>query len=173
MLRLVKACLFRAVEATGISNLTMESSWRRRKLLVLCYHGISLEDEHLWRPALYMDARAIERRFEVLQENRCQVLPLSEAVCRLYAGNLPPRSVVITFDDGNYDFHKLGLPLVRKFGYPVTVYMSTYYVDFPRPVFDPALSYLVWKEAGRRSNGPKRSAGPSPWTRQEGSARTG
>jgi peptidoglycan/xylan/chitin deacetylase (PgdA/CDA1 family) len=155
MLKAVKVSTLRVAETLGLSRLAMESSWRRQKLLILCYHGISLEDEHRWRPALYMEPRLIGRRFELIRDRRCAVLPLSEAISRLYAGELPPRSVAITVDDGNYDFHRLGLPLIRRFGYPVTLYVSTYYTEFNRPVFDPALSYLLWKAGGRRLEWPE------------------
>jgi peptidoglycan/xylan/chitin deacetylase (PgdA/CDA1 family) len=37
------------------------------------------------------------------------------------------------------------LPIVESFGYPVTLYLTTYYVEFNRPVFDPMISYLLWK----------------------------
>jgi hypothetical protein len=34
----------------GFSSMVRDSAWRGRLLLVLCWHGISPGDEHLWNP---------------------------------------------------------------------------------------------------------------------------
>jgi len=77
-------------------------------------------------------------------------MKLDDAVRRLFEGSLPPRAVVLTFDDGFSDFKDLALPLLREFGFPATVYLTTYYSEFNRPVFDPMAGYLAWKGRGRR-----------------------
>ncbi len=143
MLRRAKLAALRA--AAPLQRFLLASRWRRQRLLILCYHGISLDDEHLWDPSLYMPESLLRRRFEVLRELDAAVLPLEEALERLNAGTLPPRAVAITFDDGNYDFLVHAAPLLREFNYPVTLYLTTYYSEFNRPVFDVACSYLLWK----------------------------
>ena len=122
-----------------------DSQWRRNRLLILCYHGTSLDDEHEWRPALYLSPRVLEQRLEALHAMRCSILPLQEALQRLNARGLPPRSVVVTFDDGTYDFYQQAYPLLQKYGVPVTVYQTTYYSDHAMPVFNLICSYMLWK----------------------------
>ena len=137
-------------ESFRVSALLRESAWRRGRLLILCYHGVSLEDEHLWNSSLYMPAALFRQRLEMVRAFGAAVLPLEEAIPRMQDGTLPSRSVAITFDDGLYDFYRAAHPILREFGYPATVYFTTYYSDFPRPVFDVACSYLLWKASGRR-----------------------
>ncbi len=126
------------------------SKWRRERLLILCYHGVSLEDEHQWRPPLYMQPQLLERRLETLEAMRCSVLPLQEALTRLQARDLPPRSVAITFDDGTYDFYRQAYPLLQKRNLPVTVYQTTYYSDHEMPIFNLICSYMLWKRRGEQ-----------------------
>jgi len=125
-----------------------DSAWRRHRLLILCYHGISREDEHLWRPGLYLEPSRLEERLTFLRQGQYNVLPLGRAVELLWKKELPPRSVAITFDDGAYDFFSLAYPLLKSFGFPVTVYQTTYYSDRQVPVFNLICSYLLWKRRG-------------------------
>lgn len=138
-----------ALRRAGVFRATRDSAWRRNRLLILCYHGISIDDEHEWDAAYYMTAEAFERRLRLLRDGSYTVLTLSDAVSRLYAGTLPPRSVVLTFDDGLADFGIRAMPLLRKYGFPATVYLSTYYVLDNKPVFPTFLSYLLWKARWR------------------------
>src|SRR4029453_9293701 len=58
----------------------------------------------------------------------CTVLPLAEAVERLYAGTLPPRAACITFDDGYRNNLTVAAPILRARGLPATVFVSTGYI---------------------------------------------
>lgn len=160
MLRELKSATLQIATSLGLHLALMNTEWRTNRLLILCYHGVSLEDEHLWNPELYMAAGLLRERFQMLKEMRANVIPLDQGVQALYAGSLPERSVAITFDDGSYDFHRLAWPLLREFGYPATVYLTTYYSDFNRPVFDVMCSYLLWKGRGQLLEFPE--ALPSP-----------
>jgi peptidoglycan/xylan/chitin deacetylase (PgdA/CDA1 family) len=150
MLKQAKLGVLRTAEAAGISRLIAGSRWRRRRLLILCYHGVSLEDEHEWNPHLYMPGELFRRRMQLIAESGCTVLGLDEAVRRLHEGTLPSRSVVITADDGSYDFYRVAFPIIREFRFPVTLYYTTYYSEYNRPVFDTMCSYLLWKGRNRK-----------------------
>ena len=149
MIKTAKRAALQLLKHAGVFRIMLTSSWRRQRLAILCYHGVSLDDEHLWDPYLYMTLADLESRFAFLREQRYNVLGLGDAVERLYRRDLPERSVAVTFDDGFYDFYRHAYPLLQKYEMPATVYLTTYYCDDNRPVFDVMLSYLLWK--GQRS----------------------
>jgi len=148
-LRYLRHQALRLLKSFGIFDGVKNSRWRRERLLIICYHGIALEDEHQWRPPLYMPAQLFEQRLRLLRDGEYTVLPLAEAIERLYRGELPPRSVAITFDDGTYDFYAQAYPRLKQYGFPATVYQTTYYCDFNYPVFHLICSYMLWKRRGQ------------------------
>lgn len=145
MLKQIKRTVLRASREAGTFTLLRGTDWRRNRLLVVGYHGISIDDEHRWRPTLFVTPSVLEERFRILRDGGYSVLPLNDAVNRLAAGTLPPRSVVLTFDDGFADFALQAFPLLQQFGFPATVYLTTYYSRFNRPIFSLACSYMLWK----------------------------
>ena len=148
-------------EASGFSRALSASAWRRRRLLILCYHGVSKYDEYEWA-SLYIAADTFRRRMQILKDHGCNVLPLAEALTRLRDGTLPDRAVAITFDDGLHDYYSVAFPILESFGFPATLYLTTYYVEFNRPVFDPMCSYMLWKARAAAAD----SSGPGCWQRR-------
>lgn len=141
----LKQLIFHWGEQLRLGHVLRDSRWRSSRLLILCYHGISLLDEHEWNPSLYVSSAFFRERMSILRDEGYTVLPLSEAVRHLRDGTLPKRAVAITFDDGTADFADVAVPILVEFGYPATVYLTTYYSDNQLPVFDTALSYVLWK----------------------------
>lgn len=137
------------LKSGGVFSLVQNSKWRQERLLILCYHGVAIEDESEWRPALYVTSQHLERRLEFLKNGNYAVLSLNEGLERLHRKDLPPRSVAITFDDGTFDFYRQAYPLLNQFGFPTTVYLTTYYSEFLRPVFNLICSYMLWKVKNR------------------------
>jgi peptidoglycan/xylan/chitin deacetylase (PgdA/CDA1 family) len=144
-----KTAVFRAVKAAGLLGIVSKSSWRQRRLAILCYHGIALAEEHRWRPGLYVSAAHFRRRLEMLRALDATVLKLDDALHHLYAGTLPPRAVVLTFDDGFVDFFQLATPILEEHGVPATVYLTTFYVERRLPVWNLLSSYVIWQARDR------------------------
>lgn len=145
MLKKIKLLTLRLFKASGMFALVARSQWRRNRLLILGYHGISQQDEHFWNPELYMPPCFFRERMNSLKLFGCNVLPLDEAIERLHAGTLPEKSVVLTFDDGLYDFYTQAYPIIKEHNFPVTVYLTTYYSRYNKPVFDVISAYILWK----------------------------
>jgi peptidoglycan/xylan/chitin deacetylase (PgdA/CDA1 family) len=149
MLKKLKLTALSTLKTVGIFSLVQNSKWRRERLLIVAYHGISQEDEHRWNPELFMPQDSFRARMQMIKKLGYKVLPLSESLQRLYANDLPERCLALTFDDGMYDFYKLAYPIIKEFNFPVTLYLTTYYSYFNRPVFDAVCPYLIWKGRGR------------------------
>ncbi len=118
----------------------------RGQLRILCYHGLQLDDETAFRPKLFIEGSAFAERLGRLARRGATVLPLQQATRALYnRERLPNLPVVITFDDGWYSTYRVALPLLQTRGYPVTVYVTSYYVNKCRPIFRLAIQYMFWK----------------------------
>ena len=147
----VRQKVLEGLRAAGGFDLLADSKWRRSRVLVLCYHGVSLDDEHEWNPELFVTEAFLRRRFEIIRDRGYRVIDLGEAIERCAAGTLPERSVVLTFDDGLADFALRALPLLQEFRFPATVYVTSYYSQKQWPVAPPVHRYVLWK-AGSRSS---------------------
>jgi peptidoglycan/xylan/chitin deacetylase (PgdA/CDA1 family) len=148
--RRAKRALFGLIRTGGGFDLYARSRWRRRRLVVLCYHGFSTDEEHLWRPGLFMRESVFRQRLEQLRRRGASVLPLEDALRRLAADELPPCAVCLTTDDGFSDFRTIAHPALAEAGMPMTLYWTTWYAGTGVPVFNLMVSYLLWKGRGRR-----------------------
>jgi peptidoglycan/xylan/chitin deacetylase (PgdA/CDA1 family) len=153
LLKIAKRGVLHPLRWSGFTAIVARSEWRRSRLVILCYHGVALEDEHRWHPSLFITAEGFRGRLRLLRDRGYAVLPLGEAVARLFEGLLPPRAAAITFDDGLYDFHAEAFPALRAYGFPATVYLTSYYCQDQRPVFDSACAYILWKAGPRALDG--------------------
>ena len=162
MLNQVKLIALRLMDRTGFSRALGSSRWRSDRLLILGYHGVSQDDEHVWNPELYVSAQHLRSHFDMIKAEGFQVLGLEEGLARLYKGCLPNRALCLTFDDGTVDFYRIVHPLLREFGFPVTLYLTTYYCLANKPVFPPALSYILWKGRERMAPYPAALTGAEP-----------
>lgn len=145
MLKKFKQATLRSLKTAGVSTLVQNSRWRRQRLLILAYHGVSTNDEHLWNGSMYVSREVFRTRLETIAKSGCTVLPLDEAITRLYANDLPDRSVALTFDDGNLDFQQSAFPLLKEFGFAATLYLTTFYSHYNKPIFGIFCEYLLWK----------------------------
>lgn len=87
-------------------------------------------------------------QMRVLSESTVPVLTLDDWVGRHDAGQLPARSVVITFDDGFQDFADIAWPTMRKHGFRPIVYLPTDYVGRTegwRGIASPPRGLMDWE----------------------------
>lgn len=60
---------------------------------------------------------------------RFNVLPVAEAIALWRAGRLPPRALVITFDDGYADNFTVAYPILRKHGLEAAFFIASGFLD--------------------------------------------
>lgn len=79
------------------------------------------------RPSPFGLATSVDdfERFCAMAADAYDVLPLAELESRRRAGALPARAMAITFDDGYADNHDLAWPILKKYGLPATLFVTT------------------------------------------------
>src|ERR1700733_4802039 len=115
------------------------------QLRILCYHGVGTTEDAEFAPGLFMTLATVRRRFQILRRNSYDVLPLDEAVTALQENTLPRWPVVITFDDGLYGNLSASHALTEEFRFPMTLYVTSYYVLKQTPVFRLLIRFMFWK----------------------------
>lgn len=136
-LNLVQSLLLRAA-ATVTSGLGTGS------LLVLIYHRVLPAPDPLLPGE--PDATAFAAQLDLIG-SLFKVLPLAEAVRKLRAGQLPPRAVCITFDDGYANNCEVALPILSSRAMPATVFVAPGFLSGGRMFNDTVI------EALRRASG--------------------
>jgi peptidoglycan/xylan/chitin deacetylase (PgdA/CDA1 family) len=72
----------------------------------------------------YCHYRRFQRQMAFLRRFRFNVLSLDEALACLYGEQpVPPRAVVLTFDDGYENFYQYAWPVLERYGFPSMVYL--------------------------------------------------
>ena len=143
MLRLVKLLGLGICRSLGLFAVARWLS--RRRLRILCYHGFSVHDESQFLPKLFMNPAKLEKRLRWLARHDFSVLPLGVAVERLALGRLPPLPTVITFDDGWFSFYARALPMLERYRFPASLYVTSYHVKNETPVFGVVIQYMFWR----------------------------
>ncbi|MEQ8413920.1 MAG: polysaccharide deacetylase family protein [Imperialibacter sp.] len=89
-------------------------------------------------PSTNISIENFDAHLNYLKQNDFKVLTISEVVDYLKKPGERERVAVITIDDGYESFYKNGLPLLKKYGFPATVFINTETVG--------GGSYMDWKQ---------------------------
>ncbi|WP_193369770.1 polysaccharide deacetylase family protein [Pelagibius marinus] len=119
-------------------------------LRILCYHGAALRDENHFSPGLFMSKETFAGRMDFLARQGYPVIGLDAAIAGLPSGDWPKGATVITIDDGWFGTYREMAPVLRKRGFPATLYIASYYLEKETQVFNVAVNYVLWR-AGRQT----------------------
>lgn len=130
-----------------------EGAGLRPVLQVLSYHDVS--DDPLARPdPLTVSTDQLVSHFDWLRRNGYTVVSMAQVAAATHGGPpLPPRAVLLTFDDGLRSAYTRVLPLLRLYRYPAVVAVVTSWLEAPPdahvPYGDadlPRGAFLSWRE---------------------------
>jgi len=98
-------------------------SWPKARLSILMYHQVGRFHPMRAHRANYCDAGRFARQMALLRWTGFQVVSLEQALAGLRAEQpLPPRAVLLTFDDAYAGFIEHALPVLAEHGFPAVVY---------------------------------------------------
>ena len=89
-------------------------------------------------PSTNIDLDKFEAQLKYLRDNGYRVLTLSEAMSSLNSQSRAAKVAVISIDDAYNSFYANGWPLLKKYGFPATLYVNTETVG--------AGDFLGWQE---------------------------
>ncbi|HEX3138892.1 MAG TPA: polysaccharide deacetylase family protein, partial [Rhizobacter sp.] len=96
---------------------------RYQTIPILCYHRVGNSTSRMT-----VSSAAFAEQLEWLARNDYRVLRLQDVAAFVEGKQaLPARSVVLTFDDGYESYYRYAYPLLKKHGFPATVFL---YSDF-------------------------------------------
>jgi len=99
---------------------------------ILMYHQIGNYPRPNGHKRSFCHIKRFRQQMAFLKWAGFHVISLEQAHRALFcAGSLKPRSVVLTFDDGYQDFYEQAWPVLRKHGYPATVFLVSGLIGKP------------------------------------------
>ena len=98
---------------------------RSAKAIVLCYHRF--EDNP--RDSLATAPAEFRAQMKKLKDDGIEVVPMKGLLAwRRGEKSIPPKSAVITIDDGYISGYAVAWPILKEFGYPFTMFIYTNYI---------------------------------------------
>lgn len=130
--------LVTAVAAAPASSRTASPA---RHIAILCYHDLSSDPQ---TPLQTVPPEFLRQQIRDCRAAGWTFMSLAELLAhRRHPETLPPRTLVLTFDDGYRSFRDLALPVLREERVPATLAVISGFVD-AAPPGTPAL--LGWDE---------------------------
>ena len=106
---------------------------------ILIYHNIGDE-----KGGFFVSPENFAKQMEYIKNKGYQVISLDELVKSTQEKNpFKKNKVVITFDDGYKDNFQYAYPVLKKFGFPATVFLIS---DFMGKTFSNKKEFLSWDE---------------------------
>jgi peptidoglycan/xylan/chitin deacetylase (PgdA/CDA1 family) len=110
---------------------------------ILLYHYVSSPppDANLVRREISVSPQQFEEHLRYFKAHNYTTITLRDLVYHLTIGKpLPPKPLIITFDDGYEDNYQNAFPLLRKYGFVATFFVITDFIDEGRP------GYMTWEQ---------------------------
>jgi peptidoglycan/xylan/chitin deacetylase (PgdA/CDA1 family) len=110
--------------------------------VILAYHSIEVGPRHEDPTFLRVHPDRFRQQVEVLLEAGYSFVTVAEFARRIRDDGPPPGLTALSFDDGVQDNHAVVLPLLREYGIPATVYVTTGLIGSTYPWMDGAIPMM-------------------------------
>src|SRR5881398_1314128 len=91
--------------------------------IIFCYHRLV---DKVRYPGTEITPAAFEAQMKELKDRGITVIPMQDLLAwKRGEKNIPPRCAVISFDDGWKSQYEVAWPIMKKFGYPFTMFIYT------------------------------------------------
>jgi peptidoglycan/xylan/chitin deacetylase (PgdA/CDA1 family) len=107
-------------ESHEVTNATPQANWKpyTGPVPILEYHVLGAPPEGAPYPELYVGRTDFEKQMDWLEEHKYEAVTLEQVQEAWYHnGKLPPKPIVISFDDGYRPQYTFALPTLRKHGW--------------------------------------------------------
>jgi len=91
--------------------------------IVLMYHNIGIPPPGAALRSLYVSPRMFRFQMWYLKAAGFRVVPLGEILSFMNGTGAGGKVVALTFDDGFHDFYENAWPVLKRYGYPSTVFL--------------------------------------------------
>jgi len=109
---------------------------KQNTISILMYHQVGDFVPMRAHRSTYCHYRRFQRQMGFLRRFRFNVLRLDEALACLSGKRpIPPRAVVLTFDDGYENFYEYAWPVLDRCGFPAMVYLLSGFLGRPSDWF--------------------------------------
>jgi peptidoglycan/xylan/chitin deacetylase (PgdA/CDA1 family) len=102
--------------------------------MILCYHGIttsrSIGIENFSRK--HLPRFTFKQHIQWLADSSCEVITMESFLARLPENACSSREIVLTFDDGYKNHYETVWPLLKQYGMPFTVFISSGFLNQDR-----------------------------------------
>jgi len=135
--------------ASGAARLLLRLKRRSRQdLTVLAYHRVyNISDEALfpYDPELVSASTASFAWQMEFVRRHFSPISFGDLLEALDSGlPLPPRSLIVSFDDGHLDNYTNAFPVLKSLGIPATIFLSTGYIGSSQTFWFDHLSALIY-----------------------------
>lgn len=93
------------------------------QVIIFCYHRLV---DKVRYPGTEITPAAFEAQMKELKDRGITVISMQDLLAwKRGEKNIPPRSAVVTFDDGWKSQYEVAWPIMKKYGYPFTMFIYT------------------------------------------------
>jgi len=93
------------------------------QVIIFCYHRLV---DKIRFPGTEITPAAFEAQMKALKDRGITVIPMQDLLAwKRGEKSIPPRCAVVTFDDGWKSQYEVAFPIMKKYGYPFTMFIYT------------------------------------------------